>query len=110
MRDRAKSIASSRGERMRKNGIESVVLALALGLALVGCQDTKARQENEQLKARVAELEKENTDLNSRIDGLAKENSALSSENEKLKAAKAQSKKATKGKHKKHKKTPSSSS
>ena len=43
---------------MRKNTIASLVLALALGLPLIACQDTKARQENEQLKTKVSELEK----------------------------------------------------
>ena len=95
---------------MRKNSIAGLVLALTLGLSLAGCQDTKARQENEQLKARVAELEKDNTDLNTRIDALAKENSSLSAENEKLKAVKTPPKKAAKGKHHKRaaKKTTSS--
>ncbi len=87
---------------MRKNRIGSLVLAVALGLPLIACQDTKARQENEQLKARVAELEKDNADLSGKVDGLAKENSALASENEKLKAAQ-KPKKAAKGKHRTHK-------
>jgi regulator of replication initiation timing len=91
---------------MRKNSIGSVVLAAALGLPLIACQDTKARQENEQLKTHVAELEKENTDLNGKVDGLAKENSALASENERLKASKAPAKKAAKqSKHRKRKRT-----
>jgi regulator of replication initiation timing len=91
---------------MRKNGIAGAVIALMLGFSIAGCQDTKTLQENQQLKTRVAELEKENADLNGRVDGLAKENSALSSENEKLKAAKTP-KKASKAKHKKHKRTTS---
>ena len=93
---------------MRKNGIASVVLAAALGLPLIACQDTKARQENEQLKARVSELEKENTDLGGKVDGLAKENSALASENEKLKASQKAPKKTAKGKKHKHKRTSNS--
>lgn len=93
---------------MRKNWIASAVLAAALGLPLIACQDTKARQENEQLKARVSELEKENTDLGGKVDGLAKENSALASENEKLKATQKSAKKNTKGKKHKHKRTSSS--
>jgi regulator of replication initiation timing len=94
---------------MRKNRMGSLLLAMALGLPLIACQDTKARQENDQLKARVAELEKENTDLGGKVDGLAKENSALASENEKLKASQKPAKKAAKGKHRKHKRTSSSS-
>ncbi len=83
---------------MRKNTIAGLVLALALGLSLSGCQDTKAQQENEQLKARVAELQKENTDLGNRIDGLTKENAALAEVNERLKAKNVQTKKTPKPK------------
>jgi len=86
---------------MRKNTIASLVLALAVGLPMIACQDTKARQENEQLKTRVAELEKENTDLQSHVDGLTKDNAALAAENEKLKAELAPKKKSAKGKHRK---------
>src|ERR1700730_3502992 len=91
-----------RGERMRKNAIARLLLVLTLLLPLIGCQDTKARQENDQLKAQVAELQKENADLSSKVDGLAKENSALASENEKLKAAKVSKtpKKSSKSKRK----------
>jgi regulator of replication initiation timing len=83
---------------MRKDTIASLVLAATLALPLIACQDTKARQENDQLKAHVAELEKENTDLGSKVDGLAKENSALATENERLKA-KTPPKKVSKSKH-----------
>jgi regulator of replication initiation timing len=83
---------------MRKNSIASLVLALAVALPLVACQDTKARQENEQLKARVSELEKENADLGNRVDGLAKDNSALAAENQQLKAKGTQKKKTPKSK------------
>ena len=71
---------------MRKNGVAGLVLAVCLGVGLTGCQDTKARQENEQLKGQLADLQKQNTDLSGRVDALAKENSDLSAENEKLKA------------------------
>ena len=71
---------------MRKNGVASLLLAASLGLPLAACQDTKARQENEQLKGQVADLQKQNADLSGRVDALAKENSDLSAENEKLKA------------------------
>jgi regulator of replication initiation timing len=94
---------------MRRNGIASLLLLVTLGWTLTGCQDTKARQENDQLKARVAELEKENTDLGSKVDSLAKENSALASENERLKAAKTPPKKSAKSKHRKHKPSTTSS-
>ena len=41
---------------MRRNTMASLLLVVALDLPLIACEDTKARQENEQLKARVAEL------------------------------------------------------
>jgi cell division protein FtsB len=94
---------------MRKNGLVNLLLVAMLGLAMTGCQDTKARQENDQLKTQVAELQKENADLSTRVDALAKENSALSSENEKLKAIKTPPKKSAKSKHRKHRSTASNS-
>jgi hypothetical protein len=97
-----------RGARMRKNSIASLVLGLALGLSMIGCEDTKARQENEQLKTRVAELEKENGDLQKNVDGLTKDNAALAQENAQLKAKLAPKKKSSKTKKHKHKPAASS--
>ena len=71
---------------MRKNTVAGLLLAVALALSLMACQDTKARQENEQLKAQVLQLQKENGELGNRLDGLTKENAALREENERLKA------------------------
>ena len=71
-----------------------LLFAVALGLSLIGCEDTKARQENEQLKAHVAELVKESGDLGNRVD-------ALTQENEQLKR-KAKTKKTKKSKHRQH--------
>ena len=71
---------------MRKNGVASLLLAASLALPFAACQDTKARQENEQLKGQLTDLQKQNADLSGRVDALAKENSDLSAENEKLKA------------------------
>src|SRR5579871_4985583 len=79
-------VSERMGERMRKNRVASLLLVASLALPLAACQDTKARQENEQLKTQLTELQKQNTDLSSRVDALAKENSDLSAENEKLKA------------------------
>jgi regulator of replication initiation timing len=83
---------------MRKNIIVGLLFAAALGLTLIGCEDTKARQENEQLKAHVAELVKDNGDLGNRVDALTQENTALRQENEQLKK-KAATKKTKKSKH-----------
>jgi regulator of replication initiation timing len=88
---------------MRKNIMAGLLFVLALGLSLTGCEDTKARQENEQLKAHVAELVKESGDLGNRVDALTQENAALKQENEQLKR-KANTKKTKKSKH--HRSTP----
>jgi regulator of replication initiation timing len=87
---------------MSKNKIASLLLAVALSIPQIACQDTKARQENEQLKARVSELVKENGDLGNRVDALTQENTTLKQENERLKAKKAKTKKTTKAKHHRH--------
>jgi cell division protein FtsB len=78
---------------MRTNALATLVVTMALGLSLSACQDTKARDENQQLKTEVTALQKENADLRSRVDqltvardGLMKDNDALRAENESLKA------------------------
>ena len=83
---------------MHKNTVVSLLLGVALVLFLIGCEDTKARQENEQLKAHVAELVKENGSLGNRVDELTQENAALKQENEQLKK-KAKTKRTKKSKH-----------
>ena len=82
---------------MRKNMVAGLMLAVALSLSLASCEDTKARQENEQLKTQIAALQKENTDLKNNIEGLTKENTSLKAENESLKAK--QTKKKTTKRH-----------
>lgn len=84
---------------MRKRTIASLVLAVVLGLSQAGCQDTKARQENEQLKTHLSQLEKENGDLQNHVDALTQENASLKQENERLKAKHAKTKKTAKHKH-----------
>ena len=83
---------------MRRNTMASLLLVVALDLPLIACEDTKARQENEQLKARVAELVKDSGDLGNRVDELTQENTALKQENEGLKAKRSHAK-STKTKH-----------
>ena len=92
---------------MRKNTVLTLLFALALVLSMMGCEDTKARQENEQLKAHVAELAKESGDLQNRVDELTKENAALKQENDQLKS-RAKTKKSTKSKKSKHHRSSSS--
>jgi len=59
---------------------------------LIGCQDTKVRQENNQLKAQVLELQKQLGEMGNRIDeattarnDLMKQNDTLREENNRLK-------------------------
>jgi regulator of replication initiation timing len=86
---------------MRKNTIASLLFAVALSVSLTACEDTKARQENEQLKAHVAELVKESGDLGNRVDALTQENAELKQENERLKAKTTRTK-SSKKKHHRH--------
>jgi len=57
-----------------------------LSLPLTACKDTKTLQENEQLKAQVAELQKENGQLGNELETMTAARDALTKENEKLKA------------------------
>lgn len=86
---------------MHKNVTLKLALVGALCLTIIGCEDTKAHQENDQLKARVAELVKENGNLGNNVDALTQENTALKHENEQLKARTSKSKKSSK-KHHRH--------
>ena len=70
----------------RKNAWLLLFLAAALSLPLTGCKDTKTLQENEQLKAHVAELQKENGQVGNDLETMTAARDALTKENEKLKA------------------------
>lgn len=61
-------------------------VAVVLCLPLAACKDTKTLQENEQLKAQVAELQKENGQLGNDLETMTAARDALTKENEKLKA------------------------
>jgi cell division protein FtsB len=91
---------------MSRNILAGLGLAVALGLTLAACQDTKARQENEQLKAQVLQLQKDAGDLGNKIDVLTKENTDLKAEVERLQAKKP-AKKSSKSKH--HRKSKAAS-
>jgi regulator of replication initiation timing len=85
--------------KLRNNAVVVLVVAITMSLSLTACQDTKARQENEQLKAQLLQLEKDNGDLQNHVDALTQENAELKQENEKLKARKVKTKKTAKHKH-----------
>jgi regulator of replication initiation timing len=70
----------------RKNTWAILAVAAALSLPLTACKDTKTLQENEQLKARVAELQKENDQVRNDLETMTDAHDALAKENEKLKA------------------------
>lgn len=71
---------------MRKNTLTVLALAIMPGLCLTACKDTKTLQDNEQLKARVAELQKENGQLGDNLQTVTAARDALTKENEALKA------------------------
>jgi len=70
----------------RKNLGAMLAAAAVLTLPLAGCKDTKTLQENEQLKAKVAELQKENGQVGNDLETMTTARDALMKENEKLKA------------------------
>jgi len=90
---------------IRKNTWARFAVAVMLSLPLAACKDTKTLQENEQLKAQVAELQKENGQLGNELETMTAARDALTKENEKLKAemkprkAKHSGKKAASRKH-----------
>ncbi len=70
----------------RKNTWGSLAVAVALSLPLAACKDTRTLQENEKLKAQVAELQKENGQVGNDLETITASRDALAKENEKLKA------------------------
>ena len=69
-----------------KNTWAKLAAAVVLSLFLTACKDTKTLQENEQLKAQVAELQKENGQLGNNLETVTAARDALTKENEALKA------------------------
>ncbi len=88
----------------RKSTLASLVAAIALSLALTACKDTKTLQENEQLKAQVADLQKQNGEMGNNLETVTAARDALTQENESLKAQiKAMKPKTSKKKASSHK-------
>jgi outer membrane murein-binding lipoprotein Lpp len=94
---------------IRTNVRLTLAAAVVLSLSLAACKDTKTLQENEQLKAQVADLQRQNGQLGNNLetvtaarDALMKENSALMAEmkaGKKKRPAKHSAKKSSKKKH-----------
>jgi FtsZ-binding cell division protein ZapB len=63
-----------------------LAVALALTLPLTACKDTATLQENEHLKAQVAELQKENGQMGNDLETVTAARDALTKENASLKA------------------------
>jgi FtsZ-binding cell division protein ZapB len=70
----------------RGNAWAILAVAVVLSLSLTACKDTRTLQENEQLKAQVAELQKENGQLGNNLETVTTARDALIKENEALKA------------------------
>jgi peptidoglycan hydrolase CwlO-like protein len=70
----------------RKNTWARLATAVVLSLPMTACKDTKTLQENEQLKAHVAELQKENGQLGNNLETMTAARDELTKENEALKA------------------------
>jgi hypothetical protein len=70
----------------RKNTWAGLAVAIMLSLSLTACKDTKTLQENEQLKAQVAELQKENGQLGNNLETATAARDALTKENQALQA------------------------
>jgi hypothetical protein len=66
--------------------LASLVMAVALSLTLTACKDTKTLQENEQLKAQVADLQKQNGEMGNNLETVTAARDALTQENETLRA------------------------
>ena len=70
----------------RKKTWVRFTVALVLSLPLTACKDTKTLQENEQLKAHVAELQKENGQVGNDLETVTADRDELKKENDKLQA------------------------
>ena len=70
---------------MRKSYWAGFAAAVVLSLSMTACKDTKTLKENDQLKAKVAELQKENGELGNRVEAAAASSENLAAQNEALK-------------------------
>jgi hypothetical protein len=71
---------------MRNNTLAGFIAVAVLSCSLIACKDTKTLQENEQLKAHVAELQKENGQLGNDLEVVTAARDELTKQNEALRA------------------------
>jgi hypothetical protein len=77
---------SMEGWRMtRKSTLASLVVAVVLSLGVTACKDTKTLQENQQLKAQVADLQKQVGEMGNNLETVTAARDALVKENDSLK-------------------------
>ena len=69
-----------------RNNLTGFALAVVLSSSLIACKDTQTLQENEKLKAQVADLQKQDGQLGNTVETLTADRDALAKENEALKA------------------------
>ena len=70
----------------RMNTWTGLAPMLLLALSLTACKDTKTMQENEQLKAKIADLQRENGQLGNNLEAVTADRDALSKELTTIKA------------------------
>ena len=70
----------------RGNTWAIIAMAMGLSLPLAACKDEKTLQENQQLKAQVAQLQKENGQAVNDLESMTADRDALKKDNEQLKS------------------------
>jgi len=75
----------------RKKTWTGLAAMFVLALSLTACKDTKTLQENEQLKAKVADLQRQNGQLGNNLETVTADRDALSKELTALKTERTRS-------------------
>jgi len=90
----------------RRNRWAIIAMGVGLSLSLAACKDEKTLQENQQLKAQVAQLQKDNGQAVNDLEAMTADRDALKKENEQLtseiKALKGKGSKKKSASHKHH--------
>jgi uncharacterized protein (DUF3084 family) len=79
----------------RKKTWTGLAAMFVLALSLTACKDTKTLQENEQLKAKIADLQRENGQLGNNMEIVTADRDALSKELTALKTERVRKPKRT---------------